>query len=188
MTIKSTCTTKWFANFINCTERYIQRMLADGELPSKNAKGHLETENCIQSYIAKLQKALKHGKSENEGLNDAQLRYEIARADEKELDVAERTGQLVLAEEVQAVWQSSASNFRTRILALPYAVASRCAGMDDRIEIEDIVTQLVEDALNELSIDKKDAGTQQNSKPKESTRNNTKNTRKPKATTKTKRK
>ncbi|MEM7617357.1 MAG: hypothetical protein AAF195_03130, partial [Pseudomonadota bacterium] len=136
-------------------------------------------------YITHLQDALKYGGSENGEIARARARYEIARAEEKELEVAKLLDDVVLADDVQESWNGAASNWKVKILALPAKIALRTQAMNDRQKIEDIISELVESTLTEIAL----YGTiKQDTKQTKTTTNARNSKAKSKATTKTNRK
>ncbi len=62
-----------------------------------------------------------------EGLPDALRRKETAQARLRELEVAQREGELIPAAEVQEAWLRIGTLWRTRMLAIPSKMAARLA-------------------------------------------------------------
>lgn len=81
----------------------------------------------------------------------AAARREAAKADLAELDVAERKGELVPADEARAVLVDKFTIVKTRILGVPARVAQRMPHL--AAEIVPVIDELLRDALEELADD-----------------------------------
>lgn len=110
----------------------------------------MKTWPAVHAYITTLQDALKAGGSESTDITSARSRLELARAEEKELEVAKLKGEVVLTEDVQNEWMNLTSNFRARMLTLPSVIAAQGVGME-RGELQALAQRLVEKSLKELS-------------------------------------
>lgn len=144
------CTTSELADYLGRSIRRVQQMIRDGQIPPPNNQGHLNTWAVLNSYIHSLQEALTNGGGESESITSARSRYEKARAEEKELEVAKLKGAVVLAEDVRDEWQNMVSNFRARMLTLPTTIGLQGEGMT-RTELIELAEKLVHKSLKELS-------------------------------------
>lgn len=79
----------------------------------------------------------------------AAARREIAAADIAELDLAERRGQLVDAEQARSDVLAAFSLVKTRLLSVPSRVGQRLAHIAD--EVVPVVEELIREALEELA-------------------------------------
>ncbi len=140
----------YLAKLFGITQRRVQQLAQEKTIPKSEA-GKYPLLPCVSAYVKSLQDALRHGGGENGDIARARARYEIARAEEKELEVAKLLGDVVLSDDVQQVWDKAASNWRARVLALPSKIAIQTATISDRHEIEDVVTSLIESTLTELA-------------------------------------
>lgn len=184
--IKKQCSTKWLADFCGISDRQIQRLAADGSIPAKDPKtGLFDTEACIKAYMHNLQNALKRGGTDNAEVAKSKARLEKARAEKEELEVAKMLAEVVLAEDVQEMWENASSNWKAKILGLPSKIATQTATLHDRHDIEDVVTTMIESTLNELALY---GNTRQDTKPAKAKANTNRRTGKAKATAKAKRK
>ena len=86
-----------------------------------------------------------------ETLEQAETRRTIAEADLKELKLAELRGQLVPAAEVGRSVGRVASAIKTKLDAVPSALALRLVGKSDRVEVQQILQDAVFRILNELA-------------------------------------
>lgn len=84
-------------------------------------------------------------------------RLKHAQADEKELQVLEQRGELIPAGLVEMRWSDMAMAMRAKMLALPTTVAQQVA-MRPAKEIESIAKSLVNQALAELSNERRMSG------------------------------
>ena len=54
---------------------------------------------------------------------------------------------------VTAAWQGHIANARAKMLALPPKAAAQAVGMESYLEVEQAITELIHEALDELSTD-----------------------------------
>lgn len=85
-----------------------------------------------------------------------EVRYKRAQADEKELDIAERAGQLVKADDVTMAWIDIVSRVKTRLTRIPSALAPLVHGKKDVYDIQATLESGIREALDELSDDWRD--------------------------------
>lgn len=174
----------FLAKLFDISTRRIQQLAKDGVIPkADDGKYHLL--GSVKGYVKSLQEALRHGGGENGDMARVRYRYEVARAEEKELEVAKMLGDVVMAEDVQAAWDNAASNWKAKLLALPSKIAVQTATLNDRHEIEEVVTAMVESTLTEIALYGNTTKNTQQKKAKASAKGGG---RKPKTTAKTKRK
>lgn len=86
-----------------------------------------------------------------ETLEQAETRKTIADADLKELKLAELRGQLVPAVDVGRNVARVASAIKTKLDALPNALAPRLLGRSDRVEVQQILTSAIHRIKLELA-------------------------------------
>lgn len=90
-------------------------------------------------------------------LNLQKLKHEVNKEEAiariKNLEVEEKEGQLVRAEDVEQVWNDLIANCKAKFLALPTKVALQLSGISDPEEIQSILKRLFDQALEELSDD-----------------------------------
>lgn len=88
---------------------------------------------------------------ETESLADAQLRKEIALADTRELERDLRQGELIPLIEAQRAWAVLIQTTRTKMLALPNALAAQLAAYTDAGEIRALLIKDIDGRLNQLA-------------------------------------
>jgi hypothetical protein len=93
--------------------------------------------------------------------NVEKARSERARAIKLETENDMLSGRLIEAETVEHHWSEILSRVRTRILKIPFAAAPVILGSDTVVQIQEIITGFVRDALAELSTDWREDGTEE---------------------------
>jgi phage terminase Nu1 subunit (DNA packaging protein) len=78
-------------------------------------------------------------------------RLDKARADLAELDLATKQGQLVPAEMVETAWSRMRDEMRKSLLAVPGKVAPRVHSKMTAAEIEALIREFIDEALQALS-------------------------------------
>ena len=84
---------------------------------------------------------------------DPDDRIKRLRGDKLEMELQERAGELVNADELLIALSSMISRVKMRILNLPTSLASTVTGMTDRVEVQTMIEDKVHAALEELSTD-----------------------------------
>jgi len=78
-------------------------------------------------------------------------RLDKARADLAELDLSVREGRLVPASAIEKAWANIATEVRTRLMSIPASTAPRITGKTTTVEIEAIIREQIDEALNAIS-------------------------------------
>ena len=84
-------------------------------------------------------------------INEEKLRLTKNQADHKEIEVAVLSNKLVHAEDVIDTWQNFIANCRSKLLNIPAKVTHQVLGLKSYAEVEDLITNEVHEALNELA-------------------------------------
>lgn len=84
---------------------------------------------------------------------DQETRVKRLRGDKLEMEIQQKAGELVNADEVLIVLSSMISRVKTRILSLPTALAATVTGKTDRVEVQAIIEDKIHATLEELSTD-----------------------------------
>jgi phage terminase Nu1 subunit (DNA packaging protein) len=84
-------------------------------------------------------------------LNEAKRRRELALAQLAELDLQERRGEVINADEVENTWATVIVNVRSRLLSLPTKAAPLLQGVTGLAETNEVLKGLIYEALRELS-------------------------------------
>lgn len=90
-------------------------------------------------------------KSKAKGIEAQKLRLLKAQADEKEIDVQKKLELLAYRDEIEDYYSNLVLNFRAKCLSLPRIVAVQGFGLKDKKKLQALVTDKIEEALNELS-------------------------------------
>lgn len=141
---------KFLAQLFGVTQRRVQQLAADGVI-EKGERGEYPMLACVKGYVSFLQEAANRVGGDNEEILKSRARYERARADQIEMDVAVRKAELLFAADVEDEMTAMVANFRARVLATPSAVAAQGAGMRSRAKPEALIRDKIYEALDELS-------------------------------------
>ena len=135
------------AEILNITPRRVQQLVNDGVLPAPEKQGAYDIPACVQSFYY----------NEFKGEEDEELdgRYERARkakveADRIQFDLDIKRGLYLQADLVQNEIEKSIGNCRAKLLALPRKFTPQISVAGNPNEIEDILTNGIKEALNEL--------------------------------------
>lgn len=82
---------------------------------------------------------------------DAETRVKRLRGDKLQMEIQERAGELVDADEMLIVLSSMISRVKTRILSLPTALAATVTGNTDRVQVQSMIEEKIHATLEELS-------------------------------------
>ena len=74
-------------------------------------------------------------------------------AEKATLELEQQRGNLIPMELVVETWQGHIANARAKMLALPPKAAAQAVGVESYLEIEQLITELVNEALDELQND-----------------------------------
>lgn len=135
------------ADILGLTPRRIQQLAEDEVIPKPNKPGDYDIPACVQSYYY----------NEFVGAEDNELdgRHERARkakaeADRIEFDLEIKQGKYVETELVEHVLTGIISNCRAKLLALPRKLAPTVSTAQSPNEVEEILTDGINEALDEL--------------------------------------
>jgi phage terminase small subunit/phage terminase Nu1 subunit (DNA packaging protein) len=82
---------------------------------------------------------------------EAKRRYTQAQAELKELELAEKRGQMVSVEDVAPILADELANVRSRLMAMPGRLAVELAAVSDAAAIERLITHEIAGALSEIT-------------------------------------
>ena len=135
------------AEAFGVSTRTIERYRNDGKIPpKKNGKG-TPFNRSVQQYI----ELLKNGDISE--LEEERIRLTRAQADDKELDVKQKRGELIPAEIVEIAWQGQKANMKAKLLNIPTKLAPLIVGETTIEVIKDKAQELIYEALEELAND-----------------------------------
>lgn len=145
--LETTSRLELLANILGLTPRRVQQLAEDGVIPKPDKPGAYDIATCVKCYYY----------NEFIGSEDEELdgRHERARkakaeADRIEFDLEIKQGKYVEAELVEYVLTGIISNCRAKLLAIPRKLAPTVATAQSPNEIEEILTDGIHEALDEL--------------------------------------
>ena len=116
----------------------------------KLPNGKYNAADCINAYIKyktqKFEEKIQRMESE-----EAERRKKIAEARLKELELAEREEKLVDVDKVKDIWIKHITNTKQKLLSLPGKAAPLVYQADNINEIQQILHDIIIEALEELS-------------------------------------
>lgn len=135
------------AEILSITPRRVQQLVESGILPQPKKQGMYDIPACVQNYYYNLFRG-----SEDEELDGTHERARKAKAeaDRIEFDLKVKQGQYLQADLVQNEIEKSIGNCRAKLLALPRKFTPQISVAQNPNEIEDILTNGITEALNEL--------------------------------------
>ncbi len=83
---------------------------------------------------------------------EAQRRKETALANLRELELAERRGELVEAVQVETEWVTVCAQIRDAVLSVPEKVAAELAALNDERAVSKILTEALREELGRVSM------------------------------------
>ena len=125
-------------------------MVVEGVLP-RAEMGRYDLISCVRGYVRYLQRRAEGLDVETSGMSDERIRLVAAPADHEELKVAEMQAALLPRDGVLDAWQQLRAAFSARCLAIPPLLSGRLAVIQDRAEVQAILTAAVRQALEECS-------------------------------------
>ncbi|MCK5016531.1 MAG: hypothetical protein KAS32_05595 [Candidatus Peribacteraceae bacterium] len=140
------------AFILNISKRRVAQLVVEGVI-TKEARGKYELQTVIREYIAYLQTRQYGSTVLPVDLHQEKIRLTTAQADEKELAVSQIRGELIPTPLVLETWQMLRGNTRAKFLSFPHKVAGEVATLTSVPEIEQLVRDMVYEALEELSQD-----------------------------------
>jgi phage terminase Nu1 subunit (DNA packaging protein) len=141
------------AKVLKVTPRHVNRMADQGVIPKPNEDEKYDLVPCVQAYIEFLR--MRHGGSRSaksaQKFSAERARLYEMKADIAEVERARLTGDLVSAEEVEAVWTDMIAVAKVRMLAIPSKMAPRLALISSPTKIRELLDSELSAALGELA-------------------------------------
>jgi phage terminase Nu1 subunit (DNA packaging protein) len=138
------------AKLFGISERRIQQLAQDGIIP-KPEKNQYELVGCVRAYINYLQQRAFGKGVAPQDTHLERARLLKAQADMAEIDLAQKTGELVTVERVEADWLTMVSACRAKLLSIPTKSAYQVSNLKDTHEIEKFLKRTIHEALTELA-------------------------------------
>lgn len=129
-------------------ERTIRDWQAKGIVP-KTADYALAVQAVIAYYKRQIEE-IAEASGDDDMLKAEKIRLTRAQADKVELELSLRQGELVEAHSTVLVWSKYILSCRSRLLGLPAKVAYELAGITDPALIQQILQEVVDEAIAEL--------------------------------------
>lgn len=148
-TIPETCAAGPFARLVKSTERAIQGRARDGRLP-RAENGEIDLARVV---LLGMHAAAEDSRGETSGadLDKNKARESRLRGDRLELLNQQLRADLIPADEMEAIVGAAFDAARTKLLAVPVALAPRIAVINDPVEAREALTKAIHDALGDLS-------------------------------------
>ncbi len=146
------------ATILNLTPTRVQQLAKDGVI-KKSAHGQYELIATVQSYIRYLQERVHGGggSKTSADISTERARLLKGQADMIEMELEERTGQLIDIEKVENDWMTMVNACRSKLLGIPTKSAYQIAHLNDTHEIEKYLKRIIYEALDELATQEIDA-------------------------------
>lgn len=142
---------KTIARILDLTERRVRQLKADGIIAEyKGTPGLYELVPTVQSYINYLRKRNPES-GENIDYNTERAKLIRAKRLNEEYDLRLKEGDLHTSADIETVLTTMLINFKSRLSSIPAKLAPILAKKTDRAEINKILKESVDEALNELS-------------------------------------
>lgn len=137
------------ASCLGISQRMV-RQLVDDNVVVRTRRGVYDLEHSVQGYINFKITQAKPKKKEMT-LEQVKTEHEFIKMRKTELTVKTLESKLHKAEDVERIWTGMASAVKTRLLAIPIKVSPEIAGVEDKAQIQKVISREVADALNEIA-------------------------------------
>jgi phage terminase Nu1 subunit (DNA packaging protein) len=114
---------------------------------------HTKTGKQVYFEIEVLNRWLDNRSSGELDYTQERAKLTRLQAEKVTLELEQQRGNLLPMELVIAAWQGHIANARAKLLALPPKAAAQVVGMESYLEVEQAITELIHEALDELSTD-----------------------------------
>lgn len=142
------------ALFLNLTKQRVHQLVAEG-LPRK-LRGKYDLDECAQWYIRYLQaviekKAIPLDEGQVATEQQEKVRNMRASADLKEIELAQRRGQLVAIDDVEKEMADLVLNTKARIMSVPARLAPELLGETSRVMAQAKIEKALKESLAQLA-------------------------------------
>lgn len=142
---------KTIARILDLTERRVRQLKADGIIDEyKGTPGLYELIPTVHSYLNYLRKRNPESE-ENIDYNTERAKLIKAKRLNEEYDLRVKEGDLHTSADIETVLTGMLINFKSRLSSIPAKLAPILAKKTDRAEINKLLKEAVDEALNELS-------------------------------------
>lgn len=143
----STASVDTIAKLLDMTPRRVQQLANEGIIPKPKDRGQYEIVPCVVGYIKHI-KGMLNGEAGD--LASEKTRLTRAQAEKTEIETARLKGELVSLAGAERGWSTLVGAFRAKMLTLPPRASPVVVNKKER-EVEQILTDMVYEALAELS-------------------------------------
>lgn len=142
---------KTIARILDISERRVRQLKAENVIQEyKGMTGLYELIPTVHSYINYLRKRNPES-ADNIDYNTERAKLIRAKRMGEEYDLRLKEGDLHTSEDIEKVLTGMLINFKSRLSAIPAKLAPVLAKKTDRAEINKLLKEAVDEALNELS-------------------------------------
>lgn len=139
------------AKHLDITPDWVSKLKGQNILPHTPGK-QMDMDQCRLAYINYLRnKARLTRDTDNGTITEHKSRLTQAQADKAEMEVQVLSSTLIRADEVRTAWTQFVANVRAKLLNLPAKMAHQVVGLDHYGEAEELLTNEIYEALNELT-------------------------------------
>ena len=114
---------------------------------------HTKTGKQVYFEIKEIERWLDNRSSGELDYTQERAKLTKLHAEKATLELEQQRGNLIPMELVVETWQGHIANARAKMLALPPKAAAQAVGVESYLEIEQLITELVNEALDELQND-----------------------------------
>ncbi len=147
--MSATCTVDAIAKVLGLKPRRVQILAKQGIIP-KAEHGKYDLPGCIIGYNKYVNDRASRENGDQK-MNKAKLRLVEAQAAKAEMELRAFSKDYMPVTQVERDWSGMLLTFHARILSVPYRAATLLTGTKEFHEIEQVLTDLLHEALNELS-------------------------------------
>jgi len=142
------------AVFFNLTKQRVHQLVAEG-MP-RELRGKYDLDKCAQWYIRYLQsviekKAIPMDDGEYASEHKEKIRKMRLEADLKEIDLAQRRGQLIAIGDVDKEMSELVLTTKARLMSVPARLAPELVGENSRVMIQAKLDKSLREALGQLA-------------------------------------
>ena len=142
---------KAIARILGLTERRVRQLKDQGIIAEyKGTPGLYELVPTIHAYINYLRRRNPES-AENIDYNTERAKLIRAKRLDVEFDLGVKEGSLHTSEDVEAVMTNMLMNFKSRLMSLPAKLSPKLVKKTDKAEINRIIKDSIDEALNELA-------------------------------------
>ena len=142
--------TKVLARCLGITVQAIQKLTTQGVL-RRDENGKFDLFEAVPLYVAFCRRGGPERERAQANFNEEKARLTRAQADRAELDLAEKSGEVIDAAEAVLAWEQMLTNCKNKVLSIPAKAAPMFSAETDTAVIQDDLENYLRDALNELS-------------------------------------